>query len=106
MRAIFLMAAIAACSGGDSAHDEVDCPMIWGPVTNQRCERACAAGPTCASNDTTCLNGLPACKVRDASTGFPNCMPTNIATHDGERGCCEAGAGGDQVFRFTACEGE
>ena len=69
----------------------------------QRCERGCAAGPTCDPSDTACVNAQPQCVYKDGPLG--SCPLTGIASYEGERGCCLA-MGPEQIVTFHACEGE
>jgi hypothetical protein len=83
MRTILLLVLLAACGGGDDAHDVVMCETSSGYPANSRCERACAAGPACAANDAACLAALPAC-----TTARGACPTDKIAAFDGGHGCC------------------
>lgn len=113
VRAILLLGALtalAACGGGDggdSVHDVGACMGTFDPsyvnATVTQCERACASGPQCGVGDNNCYAALPACKVKDESTGFPNCSPFGVVTFEGERGCCAAEG---TTMRFTPCEGQ
>lgn len=95
MRSLLLLAAVAACNGGsDPAEEVVDC-STWPQFTGAtKCERACAAGPSNATPGIACMQ--PDNRV--------DCTPGNVATYEGQRGCC-APVGTGPV-EFTPCEGE
>lgn len=110
MRVFALIAAIAACGGGDSAHDEVACDKAaWmsSGVTHDRCERGCAAGPSGGvdsggGRDQTCIAEIAG--TLDPMTGKPirtACATQLVATFDGERGCCSPNS---EVLLFAECE--
>ena len=94
MRTILLMVALAACGSSDSAHDVVDCEIgAWPAPSPERCETACAMGPS---------NSMPSVDCKRPGE-IASCFPDNVATFDGQRGCCAAQQG---VVVFTPCEGE
>lgn len=101
MKAIILLATLAACGGGDSDHDVVDCPLAWDSVTNGRCERACMGGPVCAPNDFACQSALPLC-----ATTIGNCPADRVAMFEDQRGCCITDNSRERIVRWNACEGE
>lgn len=103
MRTILLLVLLAAC-GGDSVHDVIDCATDSGYPIGSKCERACAAGPACASNDTACLMTLPAsCPIPGSVFA---CTQQEIAAYDGAFGCCRDSLGDNRqnVPLWTECE--
>jgi len=95
---LLLLAALAACGGGDAGSEVVDC-NTWPQFTGTKCERGCAAGPTCGFNDAACKATLTTCKQPN---GRIECGAESQADFDGERGCCQQDRPGELVF--VECE--
>lgn len=104
MRAILLMAALAACGGeGSGPHDVVACGQFTGGP-DAKCERGCVETPRAGIDDPSLM-----CRVPIGNGGaLEQCFSNRIARYEGELGCCSAGevVGMPGVTVFLECEAQ